>query len=157
MGDLFRIKQAGDIRWSFPIVVDSTTYAPGNVMEIVSTSNVAQAQLGSGTTTRTWGFAIDPDPRDSGTRVSSGGSINRTDGTPSGDMVSLLFGEAVIENDELTSGIVFAINDKIYQDGSGNLTTNNSNAKELGRALSTAVANAGDALLMLARIHQEQE
>ena len=62
----------------------------------------------------------------------------------------IIIDPAIVETKQLTSGAVFAINSKVYQDEAGKWTNTQpgTDTRVYGVALAAAVANAGDVLIM---------
>ena len=129
----FRIRMGGQIRFSFPVNDSTSDFFEGNVLELNADGTV---QLDTDETNgKLKGIAIEK--RESGDPFD--------DLTIGSGQASLLLDEAILEDAQLSSGVVFSVNDLVFTDGVGNLTTVAS-GPTLGVAISDAVANAGDVL-----------
>ena len=110
--------------------VDSTSgdFVAGEVVELMSNGNV-RAFTGT-TTTSVKGLALEPIPSTSAT------SADSKVGVPSGNYVSVLLDEAVVETDQITSGITFSPNDSVYPTSSApEITDETTVSHVLGKAL----------------------
>lgn len=145
MGSDFYVRHGGRIRMTAEVASGSGDFNKGSLLELDSS---AEWTRGTGGATRVYGVAYENKP--STADGASSGSAFTSVGTPSGNRVSAIMDEVVIETDELASGIVFAVNDRLYSDTAG-LWTNvqPGTCPVLGMALSTAVSNAGDVLKLL--------
>lgn len=132
--DGYRIRMGGQIRLSFPFDTSSGNFTEGCVLELNSDGTVKLDT--SATNGKLKGLSDE--------RFTSGSTFG--DLTRGSGKASMLLDPAIVESTCLNSGIVFAINDLVYCDGSGHLT-NSAAGPILGIALSRAVANAGDTLV----------
>lgn len=127
------VRHGGHVQYSFTIT-SGQTFNPGQVGEVQNTTGaVSKATAAS---SKVKGLFVETKP--------SAGNYDETYGN---NMASLVIGPAIVESDQLTSGITFTPNAKIYHDSSGNLTTNSANSQALGMSLETCEANSATDML----------
>jgi len=133
----FKVKHGGNIRYSFP-VDDTTLFLEGNCLELHSDG---QVQLSTAQNTKLTAITS--------TRRSPLADMEN-DQTIGSGKATVIIDRAIVETKELTSGAVFAINSKVYQDEAGHWTNTQpgTDTRVFGVALAAAVANAGDILTM---------
>jgi hypothetical protein len=122
------VLHGGYVRYSFEVNADSSDIAKGEVVELLSSGEVRRFTGTS--TTSVKGLALEAY---SSTDSTSADSLL---GVPSGDRVSVLLDEAVVETDEITSGITFSPNDKVYAtSNAGDITDDDTVDHVIGKAL----------------------
>ena len=133
----FDISQGGAIRQSFPVEA-SATFSEGNCLE---QNDDGTAQLSTAQVTKLTGITD--------TRRSTVGD-QENDHTLGSGKVVILLDQAVVTTIELTSGAVFVVNDRVFQDEAGSWTQTQpgTDIRVYGTALTAAVANAGDTLTL---------
>jgi len=121
-----KILAGGRLRWSMTVKDGSTNaFMPGNIVEIDSNGEVI---IAAGSTTAIKALVLE--------RHDPVGQVSNDEVVGSG-MASLLMDDAVVESTEIASGITFAVNDYVYEDGTGHLTNSNAGCNvKLGRVLS---------------------
>ena len=137
---VFSVKHGGNIRWSAKVAATETIeWVKGRILAVDTSGDL---KVSTGSITETIGLAFD-------SRVSSSTgpttSLTKT-GAPTGDRYSIILDDAVVINDELQSGVVFAAGDKLFGSTTGFVTTSGNGtgatAPFLGFALSSG--HAGD-------------
>jgi len=137
---VFSVKHGGNIRWSAKVSSsESTEWSKGRILRVDTSGEL---QVSDGSVGNTIGVAME-------NRVSSSTGPTTTltkTGAPTGDRYSMILDDAVIVNDQLQSGVVFAAGDKLFASTTGFVTTSGngtgSDAPVLGFAL--AEGHAGD-------------
>lgn len=131
--DGFKIKQGGQIRWSFVVSTASTsTWRRGNVLELLDDGTV---DLDSGATNgRLKGLAVE--------RRDPIGGRPDDDETLGSKKASLLLDEAICINPQIASGIAVSVNDTLHPNGAG-LLTNVVSGPVLGKALAAVIGDGG--------------
>lgn len=132
----FEIKHGGAIRQSFPVESDAT-FKEGNFLELNDTTG--EVQLSTAQLTKLTGITdTRRDPKDD----------QENDQTIGSGKAVMVLDPAVMVSAELASGTTFAVNDRVFQDEAGHLTSTQpgTDTRVYGVALSAAVANAGDTL-----------
>ena len=133
----FSVRHGGAIRFSLPVEA-TTVFKEGNALEVNSDGEL---QLSTAQTDRLTGIT--------NTRRDPVGD-QENDMTIGSGKADIILDPAVVETPELTSGAVFAVNSKVFQDGAGHWTdTVGTDTRVYGVALNAAVANASDSLTML--------
>ena len=134
------ILHGGMIRYSVDVWEDSAAWVAGNVLQL---NTAGQAELSTGTAVGVRGLAIEPSPSSAAT------SADSLAGVPCGDKVSLLLDEAVVETDQITSGVTLKVNQVVYPDVLGNITdtTNKAVDQVIGVMLQDAAWNGTARLL----------
>jgi len=139
--DEFDIIHGGQIRATLPIDESSVlTWLKGYVLEVKSDGTVDRDS--SATNGRLKGLALE--------RRSPIGGRPQEDETYGSKKASILLDEAVVRTVHLVSGIGVSLNDNLYPNGAGLLTTVAS-GPVLGKAMSAAIgggAGVGTSLLM---------
>ena len=126
-----KILHGGLIRATFDVASGSGAFDKGNVLELDS---AGEAKLSASSAYAARGLAVEKQ------RSSTATSADSLAGVPSGEKVSMLMDEAVVETDQITSGVSFKVNQAVYTDTSGDLTdtTNKAYDQVLGIALADA-------------------
>ena len=133
----FKVRHGGNIRYSLPVDA-TTTFLEGAALEVHSDGEL-QASTAQNTKltgiTNTRRQTVDDQENDH--TIGSGKAV-------------IIIDPAIVETKQLTSGAVFAINSKVYQDEAGKWTNTQpgTDTRVYGVALAAAVANAGDVLIM---------
>ena len=123
---MINVLQGGHVQDSFPITAGQT-FTPGQVGEVQTTGAVSVA---TGASTKVKGLFVETAP--------SAGSYDETSGN---SKATLVIGEAVVETDQLTSGITFSPTNQVYHDSSGKLTTSGALTEAVGQALNDSSSN----------------
>lgn len=139
----FNVKHGGIVRYSLPLSSsESTSFKKGHVMRMDTSGELLTHDGSGGATVPLTGISVENRVVNQ-TGVTT--SVVKT-GAPTGNKYSIVIDEAVIIDDQIRSGITFAIGDVVYTDTAGKLTTSGNgtgtNAPRLGRALSTG--SSGD-------------
>ncbi len=122
------VVHGGFVRMSFKVASDSNDFVAGDVLELQADGTV-KAHAGTSTST-VKGLALEKKPSTTTT------SADSKKGVPSGDQVAVLLDEAVVETDEITSGITFSPNDTVYPtSGDEKITDANTVSHVIGKAL----------------------
>lgn len=132
----FQVRHGGNSRPSFP-VASGTTFREGMVGELTTAGEI---QRSTAQTTRITGIV--------GTRRDPIGDTGN-DHTIGSGQAMMVFDPAVVETKQLSSGSagIFAINDKVYNDGNGKWSNvASADTRVYGTAMNAANGNDGDIL-----------
>lgn len=134
--DGFKIRMGGQMRYSFPVSTSNTdVWLRGAVLRLRNDGNV-ELDTGHGVASGLKGLALE--------RRSPVGGRPEQDQVMAIDKVSLLLDQAIIITPQLTSGLAYAVNDRLYPDGAGKLrNTQLGTQPVMGKAL-TATTGAAD-------------
>lgn len=138
MSNFLDIKQGGKIRFNLPTAAGQT-WLRGQVLIINTSSQLERYGSAAGTPTAlTAGLALEQC-----VAVTTGNIIQNTNVVVAGQTGSILLGEAVVVNDNLSgTGGWVAGNSQVYTNANGDLTyTASSNLSGLGTCLVTPAAN----------------
>jgi hypothetical protein len=125
---MINVLHGGLVRWSASVDSSSADFVAGDVLELMSNGNV-RAVAGTSTTS-VKGLALEAIPSTTAT------SADSKLGVPSGDRVSMLLDIAVVQTDNITSGITFEPNGTVYPETSTHTITDQSSVNQvLGKAL----------------------
>lgn len=122
------VVHGGFVRWSATVDATSAAFSAGDVLELMSNGNV-RANAGASTTS-VKGLALEDKPSSTAT------SADSKTMPPNGAKVSLLLDEAVVESDQITSGITFEPNGAVYvESAAATITDQNTVNHVIGKSL----------------------
>jgi hypothetical protein len=122
------VVHGGFVRMSFVVNSGSSDIQKGEVVELLASGEVRR--FDSSSTTSVKGLALDAYQ---GTASTSADSLKRA---PSGNRVTVLLDEAVVETDQITSGVTFSPNEAVYPtDSAGEVTDQTTVSHVIGKAL----------------------
>lgn len=133
------ILHGGKIRYSAAISASETTiWDAGRVLEITTGG---AWKVSDGTTGTAKGLAM----KNRTDLTVTGPTANTLIGTPTGMVASALMDEAIVETDQISGNLLLAVNQTLYVDAQGKLTT--SGTEKVGIVLmgNTAIPSLGTA------------
>lgn len=139
MAKVLSILHGGKIRYSAAIAsTEATIWDPGRVLEITTGG---AWKVSDGTAGRAKGLAMQR-------RIDltvTGPTANTLIGTPTGQVASALMDEAIVETDQISGNLLLTVNQTVYVDAQGKLTT--SGTEKVGVVLvgNTAIPSLGTA------------
>lgn len=122
------VVHGGFVRWSAAVDSSSGAFSAGDVLELMANGNV-RSHAGT-STTAVKGLALEDKPSSTAT------SADSKTMPPTSTKVSILLDVAVVETDNITSGITFEPNGSVYPETSAHTITDQTTVNHvLGKAL----------------------
>ena len=132
MAGLLKILQGGKLRWNAKTAA-ATTYSRGQAIYIASDGTLTKYD---GTQAAVVGLALE-----TCVSAATGNPMANTQTVVAGKTGSILLGQAIVEDDNLTTGTTFAVGDLVYEASAATLGSSGLGTHLLGRSIKNCASD----------------